>query len=196
MTNALIIIDVQNDFCPKGHLAVADGDAVVPVINGMSADLIVLTQDWHPKNHFSFASQHQGKKPFETIECAYGTQTLWPNHCVEGSKGAEFHPKLNTNRAHLVIRKGFNQQIDSYSAFMENDKKTATGLRSYLQERGVKKITLVGLATDYCVYYSAIDGANFGFECTVALNACRGININDSVNTAIMDMKSKGIMVI
>ena len=162
---ALIVIDVQNDFCPGGALAVEDGDAVVPVINGLIErfDHVVLTQDCHPEGHSSFASSHQGKAPFETIEMPYGTQTLWPDHCVQGTKGAAFHEGLAWDKAELVIRKGFRSAIDSYSAFFENDHETPTGLSGYLRERGITRVTLAGLATDFCVAYSAIDARRQGF---------------------------------
>ncbi len=155
----LLIIDVQNDFCPGGALAVADGDAVVPVINRLAERFghVVLTQDWHPSGHSSFATSHPGSAPFETISMPYGQQTLWPDHCVQGTPGAAFHPQLATERAELVIRKGFRPEIDSYSAFYENDRRTATGLAGYLRERGLRRIFLAGLATDFCVHYSAVD---------------------------------------
>src|SRR6202023_2514521 len=161
----LLVIDVQKDFCPGGALAVADGDAVVPVINRLAErfDHVVLTQDWHPSGHGSFATSHPGSAPFQTIAMPYGQQTLWPDHCVQGTVGAAFHPQLKTDRAELVIRKGFRGDIHSYSAFYENDRRTPTGLAGYLRERGLKRIFLAGLATDFCVHYSAVDAHRLGF---------------------------------
>jgi nicotinamidase/pyrazinamidase len=159
--SALIVIDVQNDFCPNGRLAVASGDVIVPAVNTLMGEhsIVVLTQDWHPADHSSFAANHPGKHPFEMIEVSYGPQVLWPVHCVQGSEGAAFHPALNTKHADLIIRKGFRREIDSYSAFYENDHKNPTGLEGYLKTRNVKDLVLVGLATDFCVAYSAIDAA-------------------------------------
>lgn len=195
-TQALIIIDVQNDFCPGGSLAVADGDAVVPVINRMSGafEHIVLTQDWHPAGHSSFASTHPGLSAFETVEMAYGPQTLWPDHCVQGSAGAAFHPDLDRTRAELVLRKGFRKEIDSYSAFFENDHTTPTGLAGYLRERGLSEVTLVGLATDFCVAYSAIDAVRQGFAATVVLDACRGIDLGGSMQAMLDQMQAEGVI--
>ena len=175
--DVLLVIDVQNDFCGGGALAVPDGDAVVPEINKLAADFahIILTQDWHTPGHRSFASSHPGGKPFERIELAYGQQTLWPDHCVQGTRGAEFHPDLKLTRAELILRKGFRREIDSYSAFLENDKKTKTGLEGYLRERGMERVFLAGLARDYCVRYSAEDAASAGFEVVVIEEACRAI---------------------
>ncbi len=192
---ALIVIDVQNDFCPGGALAVAGGDGVVPVINAMLADfpLIVLTQDWHPAGHSSFASAHPGKAPFEVAEMPYGPQVLWPDHCVQGSPGAAFHPDLNTDPAALIIRKGMNPAVDSYSAFFENDRTTATGLEGYLRGRGVSRLVLAGLATDYCVAYSALDGARLGFDVSVRLDACRAIDLDGSLDAALADMRAAGV---
>lgn len=192
---ALIVIDVQNDFCPGGALAVADGDAVVPVINGLIGrfDHVVLTQDWHPEGHSSFASSHAGKSPFETVEMPYGTQTLWPDHCVQGTKGAAFHEGLAWDKAELVIRKGFRSAIDSYSAFFENDRETPTGLSGYLRERGITRVTLAGLATDFCVAYSAIDARRQGFEATVIMNACRAIDLGGSLTAMTAKMKEAGV---
>ncbi len=174
----LLVIDVQRDFCAGGALAVPHGDAVVPVINRIAAayEHIVLTQDWHPAGHRSFASQHAGKAPFQTIETPYGVQTLWPDHCVQDSAGAQFHPDLALGRAELILRKGFRAAIDSYSAFFENDRTTPTGLGGWLRERGCRRIALVGLALDYCVRYSAEDGHRLGFEVTVLEDACRAID--------------------
>ncbi|MCP5036685.1 MAG: bifunctional nicotinamidase/pyrazinamidase [Rhodobacteraceae bacterium] len=192
---ALIVIDVQNDFCPGGALAVADGDAVVPLINDILADfsVCVFTQDWHPAGHSSFASSHAGKAPFETTEMPYGTQVLWPDHCVQGTNGGAFHPGLVTDPAHMILRKGFRPQIDSYSAFFENDQTTATGLEGYLRSRGVEKITLVGLATDFCVAFSAIDGAKLGYDVTVLEQACRAIDLDNSLANARADMLAAGV---
>ncbi|WP_025029188.1 bifunctional nicotinamidase/pyrazinamidase [Nitratireductor aquibiodomus] len=192
---ALIVIDVQNDFCPGGALAVEDGDAVVPVINGLIGrfDHVVLTQDWHPEGHSSFASSHQRKAPFETIEMPYGTQTLWPDHCVQGTKGAAFHEGLAWDKAELVIRKGFRSAIDSYSAFFENDHETPTGLSGYLRERGITKVTLAGLATDFCVAYSAIDARRQGFEATVIMDACRAIDLDGSLAAMTAKMNEAGV---
>jgi nicotinamidase/pyrazinamidase len=192
---ALIVIDVQNDFCPGGALAVAGGEEVVPVINAMAPGFehLLLTQDWHPMHHSSFASSHAGKQPFETITMPYGPQTLWPDHCIQGSAGAAFHPNLNRTHAELIIRKGFRKAIDSYSAFFENDHKTPTGLAGHLNERGIRKITLAGLATDFCVAYSALDGAKLGFQTTVRLDACRAIDLNGSLAAMLKRMKEAGV---
>jgi len=181
--DVLIVIDVQNDFCPGGALAVADGDAVIEPIHHVAAKFehIVLTQDWHTAGHASFASAHPGKKPFEQIEVSYGMQTLWPDHCVQGSRGAEFHPSLQLTRAELILRKGFRPQIDSYSAFFENDRTTATGLAGYLRERSLTRVFLAGLAYDFCVGYSALDARRLGFEAIILRDACRAIDLNGSV---------------
>lgn len=190
--DALLIIDVQNDFCPGGALAVAEGDAVVPIANALIArfEHVVLTQDWHPPGHRSFASSHPGRAPFEAVELAYGTQTLWPDHCVQGSAGAAFHPALETARAELVLRKGFRPGIDSYSAFRENDRTTPTGLAGYLRERGFARVFLCGLATDYCVAYSALDARRLGFEAVVLLDACRAIDLGGSLEQALGAMRA------
>lgn len=192
---ALIVIDVQNDFCPGGALAVNEGDQVVPLINRLIQrfDHVVLTQDWHPAGHSSFASRHAGKQPFETIAMPYGEQTLWPDHCVQGTHGAEFHDDLEWTKAELVIRKGFRREIDSYSAFFENDHKTPTGLSGYLRERGITRVTLAGLATDYCVAYSALDARKQGFEATVLLDACRGIDLGGSMAAMEKKMREAGV---
>lgn len=184
--DALVVIDVQNDFCPGGALAVPDGDAVVPVINDLMTRFghVILTQDWHPTTHMSFASQHPETPPFSTFDAAYGPQVVWPDHCVQGGNGAAFHPGLNTTKAELVIRKGFRPAIDSYSAFFENDRTTATGLAGYLKERGFKRLFMAGLAFDFCVNYSAIDGRQAGFEVLVIEDACRGIGVDGSVAAA------------
>lgn len=195
---ALIVIDVQNDFCPGGALAVDEGDQVVPVINQLMGqfDHVILTQDWHTADHSSFASQHPGKAPFEDIEMAYGSQRLWPDHCIQGSHGADFHPELNLMPAELIIRKGFRTPIDSYSAFFENDHATPTGLTGYLRERGLDDLTFVGLATDFCVAYSALDAVGQGFSARVVLEACRGIDLMGSMETMIGRMKADGVDVI
>jgi nicotinamidase/pyrazinamidase len=181
--DVLIVIDVQNDFCAGGALAVADGDVVIEPIHRIAAKFehIVLTQDWHTAGHASFASAHPGKKPFEQIEVSYGMQTLWPDHCVQGSRGAEFHPSLQLTRAELILRKGFRPQIDSYSAFFENDRTTATGLAGYLRERSLTRVFLAGLAYDFCVGYSALDARRLGFEAIILRDACRAIDLNGSV---------------
>lgn len=194
-TQALIVIDVQNDFCPGGALAVAGGDEIISRINGLMGDFatVVLTQDWHPADHASFAANHPGAAPFSLTTMPYGPQVLWPTHCVQGTKGADFHADLRTDPAHLVIRKGFRPQIDSYSAFFENDHSTATGLDGYLRSRGVTDVTLVGLATDYCVAYSALDAARLGFRATVLEGACRAIDLNGSLAEARDKMRAAGV---
>jgi nicotinamidase/pyrazinamidase len=181
--DVLIVIDVQNDFCPGGQLAVAGGDEVVPVIRQAAPrfEHVVLTQDWHTPDHASFASAHAGKKAFEQVELSYGSQTLWPDHCVQGTRGAEFHSELGLTRAELIVRKGFHRTIDSYSAFFENDRTTATGLGGYLKERGFSRVILAGLAYDFCVGYSALDACRLGFEAVVLKDACRAIDLNGSV---------------
>ncbi len=194
-TEAFLAIDVQSDFCPGGALAVTDGDAVVDPINDLLSDfrVRVLTQDWHPADHASFASQHKGRAPFETVEMSYGPQVLWPDHCVQGSQGARFHPRLATDRADLVIRKGFRREIDSYSAFFENDHRTPTGLEGYLRTRGVQSVVLGGLATDFCVLYSALDAARLGFSVTVIDGACRAIDLDGSLAAAHAAMREAGV---
>lgn len=191
---ALMIIDVQNDFCPGGALEVPGGDQVVPVINELSArfDVVVQTQDWHPEGHSSFASSHNGKDPFETIEMPYGEQVLWPDHCVQGSNGAQFHPNLITTRSQLIVRKGFRKEIDSYSAFYENDNKTRTGLAGYLRSRGVDTLYAAGLATDFCVKWSVVDGLKEGFDVFVVEDAVKGIDIEGSVARAWKEMEEAG----
>ncbi len=193
--HALIVIDVQNDFCPGGALAVTDGDAIIPRINALMADfpVCVLTQDWHPANHTSFADNHPGVAPFSLTAMPYGPQVLWPIHCVQGTTGAAFHPDLMTDPADLIIRKGFRPEIDSYSAFFENDHQTPTGLEGYLRSRGVTALTLVGLATDFCVAYSAIDAARLGFAVTVLEGACRAIDLNGSLAEAQGKMRAAGV---
>jgi nicotinamidase/pyrazinamidase len=194
----LLIIDVQNDFCPGGALAVADGDAVVPVINRLSRrfEHVVLTQDWHPSGHSSFATSRPGSAPFESIAMPYGPQTLWPDHCVQGTTGAAFHPQLLTEKAELVIRKGFRPAIDSYSAFYENDRSTPTGLAGYLRERGLKRIFMAGLATDYCVYYSALDARRLGFDTVVIEAGCQAIDLAGSLAAASAEMAKAGVQVV
>lgn len=194
-TDALIVIDIQNDFCPGGALAVAEGDAIIPRVNALMGDFqtVVLTQDWHPADHASFAANHAGAAPFSLIQMPYGPQVLWPSHCVQGTDGAAFHPALRTDPAQLVIRKGFRAAIDSYSAFFENDHSTATGLDGYLRSRGVTRVTLVGLATDYCVAYSALDAAKLGFAATVLTGACRAIDLNGSLAEATDKMRAAGV---
>lgn len=195
---ALIVIDVQNDFCPGGKLAVADGDAILPAVNRLIADYdhVILTQDWHPVGHSSFASSHPGRAPFEDIDMPYGRQTLWPDHCVQGTQGADFHPALEWTKAELVIRKGFRPAIDSYSAFFENDHVTPTGLGGYLRERGLNAVTLCGLATDYCVAFSALDAAALGLEVELVMDACRGIDLGGSVAKMTDRMLSAGITIV
>jgi nicotinamidase/pyrazinamidase len=194
-TDALIVIDLQNDFCPGGALAVGGGDEIVPLVNRLVAahEHVILTQDWHPKGHSSFASTHPGTTPFGSIDLPYGSQTLWPDHCVQGTNGAEFHAGLDWTKAELVIRKGFRAPIDSYSAFFENDRKTPTGLAGYLRERGLTRLTLVGLATDFCVAYSALDARKLGFETRVALDACRAIDLGGSLAAAERQMREAGV---
>ncbi len=195
MGQALIVIDVQRDFCPGGALAVPDGDAIVPGINAMmsEAEAVILTQDWHPVGHSSFASSHDGKAPYEMTDMPYGPQVLWPDHCVQGSTGAQFHPDLNVDRADLIIRKGYNPQIDSYSAFFENDRKTPTGLEGYLRTRGLDRLVMVGLATDFCVNYSAVDAAKLGFKVTVREQFCRAIDLDGSLSAAWDGMQAAGV---
>ena len=196
MKTALIVIDVQSDFCKNGALAVDQADSVVPVINRMLIDyeIVCLTQDWHPAGHSSFASSYENKSPFDLIEVSYGKQVLWPDHCVQGSVGADFHNALNTNLADMIVRKGFNPAIDSYSAFFENDKKTPTGLHGYLQTRQVEKLDLVGLATDFCVAYSALDAAKLGYKVRVIEKATRAIDLDGSLQTARENMAAAGVV--
>ncbi|SEL23578.1 nicotinamidase/pyrazinamidase [Roseivivax marinus] len=192
---ALIVIDVQRDFCGGGALAVPDGDAVVAPINALmdEAGAVVLTQDWHPEGHSSFASQHAGKAPLETVDMPYGTQVLWPDHCVIGSDGADFHPDLRTDRAEMIVRKGFRRNVDSYSAFFENDHETHTGLAGYLRERGIAELTFVGLALDFCVAWSAQDARRLGFEATVRTDLCRAIDVDGSRAAAEAAMTEAGV---
>lgn len=195
MTQALIVIDVQNDFCPGGALAVPDGDQIVEGINSLMGDFdaVILTQDWHPAGHSSFASSHPGLNPFETTQMPYGTQVLWPDHCVQGTQGAMFHKDLNINRADLIIRKGYTPAIDSYSAFFENDMTTPTGLEGYLRTRGLTDLTLVGLATDFCVNFSATDAAKLGFSVTVRQDLCRAIDLDGSLAAALDGMRAANV---
>ena len=196
MTQALIVVDVQNDFCPGGALAVPGGDEVVVPINAMMKDFetVILTQDWHPAGHSSFASSHPGMSPLEILEMSYGTQVLWPDHCIQGSQGAAFHPALDLS-GDLIIRKGFRSAIDSYSAFFENDQLTPTGLEGYLRSRGISELTFVGLATDFCVAFSALDAARLGFQAKVELAACRGIDLGGSLAKSLTDMQAAGVQV-
>jgi len=188
--DVLVVVDVQNDFCPGGALAVPGGDEIVPAVNRLAAGFahVILTQDWHPRGHASFASSHPGRHPFETIELPYGQQILWPDHCVQGTQGAAFHLGLDVPHSELVVRKGFRSAIDSYSAFRENDHRTRTGLAGYLKERGFERVTLCGLATDFCVLFSAIDGREAGFAVSVMTSACRGIDVDGSFARAMRSM--------
>ena len=198
MKTALLVIDVQNDFCPAGALEVAGGNEIVSDINQemKKYDCVVLTQDWHPKGHSSFAISHEGKNPLDVVKMPYGDQILWPEHCIQGSKGAEFHSKLDTDRASAVIRKGSNPLIDSYSAFFENDRRTATGLDGYFKTLGIEKIYLVGLATDFCVNYSAQDAAKLGYKVSVFEGMCRAIDLNGSLELARTEMRDCGVELI
>jgi len=197
-SQALLVIDMQNDFCPGGALAVARGDEIIPRINALLAEYAVrvLTQDWHPLGHASFAANHPGAAPFSTIPMPYGAQVLWPSHCVQGTDGAAFHPALNTDAADLVLRKGFRAAIDSYSAFFDNDRATPTGLEGYLRARGVTDLVLVGLATDFCVAWSALDAARLGFSVTVLEAACRAIDLNGSLAAARDQMVAAGVRLV
>ena len=196
--DVLLVIDVQRDFCPGGSLAIKNGNAVVPIINRLVRHFshVVLTQDWHPAAHHSFASSHAHKEPYDTIQLACGLQTLWPDHCVQGTPGAEFHPALNTTSAELILRKGFHPKIDSYSAFLENDHQTPTGLAGYLRERNLSRLFLAGLAYDFCVRYSAIDGHNMGFETIVLSDACRSVDLPGSIESADRELLTQNIAVI
>jgi nicotinamidase/pyrazinamidase len=193
--DVLIIVDAQNDFCAGGALAVPQGEAIVPVANRIAGRFahVLATQDWHPPGHLSFASSHQGRKPFERIDAFYGAQTLWPDHCVQGTSGAEIHRDLDLRRVELVIRKGFRPEIDSYSAFYENDQRTPTGLAGYLRERGFRRVFLAGLATDYCVHYSALDARREGFDVVVIEDACRAIDLDGSLARAFSEMNEAGV---
>ena len=195
--HALVVIDVQNDFCPGGALAVDGGDAIVPRINAMMADFdaVILTQDWHPADHSSFAPSHPGRAPFDVIDMPYGPQVLWPVHCVQGSAGAAFHRDLRTD-GDLIIRKGFRTAIDSYSAFFENDHATPTGLEGYLRTRGIDRLTMVGLALDFCVHFSAVDAAKLGFDVTVVTSATRAIDLDGSLAAAQAAMADAGVTLV
>ncbi|CAI8982668.1 bifunctional nicotinamidase/pyrazinamidase [Pseudomonas serboccidentalis] len=192
---ALLVIDVQNDFTPGGQLAVPEGDQIVPLINRLGGlfKQVVIAQDWHPTGHASFASSHPGRKPYDVIQLPYGEQTLWPQHCVQGTSGAEFHPKLDLPHAQLIIRKGCNPDIDSYSAFLEADRRTTTGLAGYLKERGIDTVYMVGLALDFCVMFSALDARAAGFNAFVVLDACRAIDMDGSLAAAMERMQTAGV---
>ena len=192
---ALIIVDIQNDFCPGGALAVPGGDQIVPLANELMKcfDTVVFTQDWHPEGHLSFASSHPGKKPFESIEVFYGSQTLWPDHCIQKSRGAEFHAGLETGPMQMLVRKGFRRDIDSYSAFFENDHKTVTGLNGFLQERSINSIYIAGLAADFCVKWTALDARKNQLEVHVVTDAVRGIDLDGSLDQAWKEMRSAGV---
>lgn len=195
MTTALIVIDVQTDFCPGGALAVPDGDKIVAPVNALmaEAEAVILTQDWHPAGHSSFASSHAGKSPYDLIDMPYGPQVLWPDHCIQGSIGAQFHPELQADRADLIIRKGYNPEIDSYSAFFENDHRTPTGLEGYLRTRGIETLVMVGLALDFCVNFSAVDAAKLGFNVEVREDLCRAIDLDGSLAAAKDGMRAAGV---
>jgi nicotinamidase/pyrazinamidase len=197
MSPALIVIDLQNDFCPGGALAVAQGDQIVDGVNAAMADAaaVILTQDWHPANHQSFASQH-GAAPYTLTQMPYGPQVLWPDHCVQGTQGAAFHPGLTTDRADLILRKGFRAAIDSYSAFFENDRTTPTGLDGYLRARGLARLDFVGLATDFCVAWSALDARRLGYEVRVILDLCRGIDLDGSMAAQLQAMRDAGVVLV
>ena len=195
----LIVVDVQNDFCPGGALAVNDGDAVVPLVNSMMDKFhrVIASQDWHPNNQVSFASNHPGKKPYDVIQLGKLTQVLWPDHCVIGTRGADFHPDLKKEKFHLIVRKGSNPSVDSYSTFLENDKKTKTGLDGYLKAVNPGRLFLCGLATDYCVFYSAMDAVSFGFKTYVIIDACRGIDVpENNIERSIRAMKDAKVKII
>lgn len=195
MPHALIVVDIQNDFCPGGALAVPGGDEIIPAINAMmpNYDLVVLTQDWHPANHNSFFDNHEGAEPFSMIQAPYGEQVLWPRHCVQNTEGAALHADLEKGRADMILRKGFRREIDSYSAFFENDRETPTGLAGYLRARGIGRLTVVGLAHDYCVAWSAVDAAKLGYEVGVVESACRAIDLNGSLAAARQQMMRAGV---
>ena len=193
--DVLLIVDIQNDFCPTGALAVPGGDAVVPLVNRLATLFahVILTQDWHPADHLSFASSHPGRTAFDTVSMPYGAQILWPDHCVQGTSGADFHPALAVPHAELVLRKGYRRTIDSYSAFFENDRRTPTGLSGYLRERGLGRVFICGLALDFCVAYSALDARGHGFEVTVIDTACRAIDTSGSRDRALAEMDRAGV---
>jgi nicotinamidase/pyrazinamidase len=194
-SDALLVIDIQNDFCPGGNLAVTEGDKIVPLINTLAKqfDHVILTQDWHPTTHISFASTHPNRQHFEVVQAPYGPQTLWPEHCLQNSAGADFHPALDIPHAELILRKGFRRHIDAYSAFLENDHFTSTGLAGYLRERGLNRLFLCGLAYDFCVRYSALDGTTLGFECLVIEDATHPVNLPDSVAETNAALDAAGI---
>jgi nicotinamidase/pyrazinamidase len=194
-SDLLLVVDVQNDFCPGGALAVPRGDEIVPLVNRLGERFahVALTQDWHPPGHRSFASAHHGRRPFDTVALDYGPQTLWPDHCVQDTPGAAFHPALDLPRAELVLRKGFRAAIDSYSAFFENDRTTPIGLAGYLRERGIERLFLAGIATDYCVHYSALDARRHGFAAIVVEDACRAIDLDGSLARAFREMGEAGV---
>jgi nicotinamidase/pyrazinamidase len=193
--DALIVVDVQNDFCPGGRLAVQKGDEVVPIVNELARrfENVVLTQDWHPFGHSSFATSHPGTKPFDSIKLPYGEQVLWPDHCVQGSDGATLHKDLAIPHAQLVVRKGWRKDVDSYSAFVEADRKSRTGLEGYLDELGVERVIVCGLATDFCVAWTALDACKLGFDCAVIEDACRAIDMQGSLAAAWERMKKAGV---
>ena len=195
---ALLIVDLQNDFCPGGALAVPQGDTIVPTVNELvdAFDIVIQTQDWHPSGHHSFASSHDGKNPYDTVELDYGTQVLWPDHCVQGSNGADFHPELNTHKSEVIIRKGFRKEIDSYSTFYENDNQTPTGLTGYLRDRGITDLYTVGLAADVCVKWSILDGIDEGFTMYIVEDAVKGIDLDGSLKQAWQEMNEKGVITI
>lgn len=197
--DALLVVDVQNDFCPGGALAVPDGDTVVPVINRISRafPVVVATQDWHPEGHISFASRHEGKNPFEVVEIQGPEQVLWPDHCVEGTPGADLHPELDATALRFVLRKGTNREVDSYSAFVENDRKTTTGLAGLLRELGVERVFVSGLATDVCVRATALDGRNAGFRVVVLEDACRAVDVPPgNLDRALEEMRDRGVIIL
>jgi nicotinamidase/pyrazinamidase len=194
-TDALLVVDLQNDFCPGGALAIAGGDEIVPLVNALARAFphVVLTQDWHPAAHISFASAHPGAKPYQSIAAPYGTQSLWPDHCVQNTSGAKFHPSLDIPHAELILRKGFRAEIDSYSAFLENDHFTPTGLAGYLRERGLTRLFLCGLAYDFCVRFSAVDGTALDFECIVIEDATRAVKLPGSIDATRQAFAEAGI---
>ena len=196
--NALIVVDVQNDFCPNGKLAVPEGDKIVPLINSIMPlfDAVILTQDWHPQDHLSFASNHIDMHEYDTIDMDYGPQVLWPDHCVQSTPGADFHPKLDTHFAHAIIRKGFRKHIDSYSGFTENDQVTKTGLQGLLTSLNIVNVFVCGLATDFCVKWTSIDSASHGFNTFMIQDASRGIDLNDSMQKALFEMDHAGVHII
>lgn len=198
MTHALLVIDMQYDFCPGGALGVPGGDALVAGINARMSDFaaVILTQDWHPAGHASFASSHSGAQPMDVTEMAYGPQILWPDHCVQGTRGAQFHEELDTDRGDMIIRKGFDPALDSYSAFFENDHETPTGLHGYLQTRGIAALTMVGLALDFCVNFSAVDAAKLGYDVRVETALSRGIDVDGSLEAALAGMREAGVTLV